>query len=355
MQRYPGNLTKLPGAFVVSLDFELHWGVHDHTDRADFADRVLGARAAVPRLIERFDEHGVRATFATVGFLFADNSVELRHFLPAVLPHYRDGRLSPYPKLPAPGSEEDEYDSPDRYAASLVESIAAAREHELGSHSFSHCYALEPGMSHEALGADLAAAQAIARHRDRSMRSLVFPRNQYDDAAERIACHHGFDIVRTNPIGWMYRLNCAEQLTTRVRLGRFMDDVLPLSGSNCAPWPTRPSDSALPTEVAASRFLRPWARWSAPLAGLRHRRIASSMTLAARRGLVYHLWWHPHNFGKDMERNFDMLERILKHFTRLKDRHGMESHTMASLVERARAVEQGAVAPAPPSLEVPAR
>ena len=38
------------------------------------------------------------------------------------------------------------------------------------------------------------------------------------------------------------------------------------------------------------------------------------MTFAAKTGSNYHLWWHPHNFGKDLEANLKFLEKILQHY-----------------------------------------
>ena len=46
---------------------------------------------------------------------------------------------------------------------------------------------------------------------------------------------------------------------------------------------------------------------------LRMRRILSDLTHAAKKGLVYHLWWHPHNFGDHMDENLVFLKKILDH------------------------------------------
>lgn len=50
------------GAFVISLDFELLWGVRDHADRSSYGRNILGGRAAIPRMLDLFERHGVRAT-----------------------------------------------------------------------------------------------------------------------------------------------------------------------------------------------------------------------------------------------------------------------------------------------------
>ena len=61
-----------PGALVISLDFELHWGMRDHTAVDPGVTRTLTAsRSSVTTLADLFARREVRATWATVGLLFA--------------------------------------------------------------------------------------------------------------------------------------------------------------------------------------------------------------------------------------------------------------------------------------------
>ena len=60
----------MTGAFVISLDFELFWGVRDSQSLADYGPNVLGVRQAIPALLEVFREYDVRAIFAIVGMIF---------------------------------------------------------------------------------------------------------------------------------------------------------------------------------------------------------------------------------------------------------------------------------------------
>ncbi len=67
---------------------------------------------------------------------------------------------------------------------------------------------------------------------------------------------------------------------------------------------------------------------------LRLSRIKKEMTLAAKKGMTYHLWWHPHNFGKNMQENFHNLHDILAHFKKLSRKYGMESVNMKEVYEQ---------------------
>jgi hypothetical protein len=57
------------------------------------------------------------------------------------------------------------------------------------------------------------------------------------------------------------------------------------------------------------------------------------METAARRRRLFHLWWHPHNFGVDLQENLAFLRKILDHFRILQDRYGMRSMTMAAVAD----------------------
>ncbi len=81
--------------------------------------------------------------------------------------------------------------------------------------------------------------------------------------------------------------------------------------------------------VPASQFLRPYAGPLAPLHPLHRSTVMRGMTQAARRNRGYHLWWHPHNFGRSLKENLDGLSQIIGHFTRLREAYGMGSCSMS--------------------------
>ena len=68
------------GTLIVSLDFELFWGMLDKCPLEDYQDHVLGGRAAIPQLLALFQKYGIHATWAAVGFLFGENYQEISRF-----------------------------------------------------------------------------------------------------------------------------------------------------------------------------------------------------------------------------------------------------------------------------------
>ena len=58
------------------------------------------------------------------------------------------------------------------------------------------------------------------------------------------------------------------------------------------------------------------------------------MTAAAKKKKIYHLWWHPHNFGQNMEKNFDILQKVLEHYQQLESKYNMQSLSMAEIYNK---------------------
>ena len=315
----------MPGALVLSLDFELHWGVRDLVGpHGGYRANLLGARAAVPAMLDLFEEFGVAATWATVGFLFATSREEMHYFAPRRRPAYRNAALSPYDE-PVGGGEEDD---PLHFAPSLVDAIRRRPRQEIATHTYSHYYCLEAGQDRESFRADLQSAVAMARRRGIALRSIVFPRNQHNPAYDDLLAAAGIVCYRGNQRAWMYRATDRRGNTRLARGARLVDSYVRAAGHHTVRWSDVPRPGGL-CDVPASFFLRPVSPALAALEPLRRRRIVRSLEHAASAGEIVHLWWHPHNFGARTSANLAFLRSILAAFARLRERDGMRSLTMA--------------------------
>jgi len=314
-----------PGALVISLDFELMWGVHDRTSGASYERNIRGVREAVPRILELFSQYDVHATWSTVGFLFYSDKSSLLADLPDMLPSYKDVRLNPYLYMQ---SNLGEVGPSDRYhfAPDLIQQIVQTPGQRVGTHTFSHYYCLAEGQSTDTFQADLRAALRIAERTGIRIESIVFPRNQVMPEYVEICKQLGVRSYRGNPPVWMYRHTEDETDSLAKRMARLLDAYLPLTSPVTLSW-SEVNEGGM-SNVRASRFLRPYSdklRW---LDRLRLRRIQSELTLAAKREQIYHLWWHPHNFGINLEQNLHFLQQILEHVRTLRTQHGMVSMNM---------------------------
>jgi peptidoglycan/xylan/chitin deacetylase (PgdA/CDA1 family) len=325
------------GALVISLDFELHWGVRDKcTPDGPYRENLLGARKAIPRILDLFEEFDVAATWATVGFLFAESRREREEFSPAVRPQYADQRLRPY----AEPTGENEDDDPLHYAGSLIARIASQPKQEIATHTFSHYYCQEPGETREAFAADLSRAVAIAHRRGIDVRSIVFPRNQFRPGYESVLKEAGIICYRGNEPHWMYQPRPRRQETLAVRAPRLLDHYVSLSGSKVVRWEEVLQPSGL-CDVRSSMFLRPYSPQRKSFESIRLRRIAGGIRAAAEQRGIFHLWWHPHNFGANTDDNLDFLRNVLDVFSRCRQTHGMKSLSMIDVAALVTNVDRG--------------
>lgn len=321
----PPTVDTRRGALVLSLDVEMHWGVFD-VQRADgpYRPALLGEREAVPRLLELFGEHGISATWAVVGLLMARSRREAREVAPASPPRYADPALSAYGVKVGEGEADD----PLHYAPSVVERIARAPGQELATHTFSHYYCLEPGQTREDFAADLRAAGALFARWGVPMRSIVFPRNQRDPSYDAVLREAGIVAYRGTQRGWMNRPVALRDETRLLRAARRLDSLLPLTGGHTYGW-DQLGRGAAPYDVPASFFLRP------EFDPLSLARVTRAMREAARRERVVHLWWHPHNFGVNLEHKLSRLRALLAVHRECVERWGMQSLTMAAAADAA--------------------
>jgi hypothetical protein len=317
----------IKGKLVISLDFEIYWGVRDAVKLTEYKAELFGVQKVIPLLLEMFAKYHINATFATVGFLFFNNKEELIYNLPEKKPQYFNSNLSPYAGHFNLVGENEEKD-PFHFGSKLIQQIKDAGQ-EIASHTFSHYYCLEKGQTTEDFLCDLSSAKKIAEKNDIVLKSFVFPRNQYNKAYLDICKEMGFTSFRGNEKSWLFSSKSHGKGTFFRRPFRLLDSYINLSGDNCySPEEMKKND---PFNIASSRFLRPYDKKLKSFENLRLKRITDSMTHAAKHGLTFHLWWHPHNFGIDMQENFSFLEKILIHFSELNMKYNFESASMRQL------------------------
>jgi peptidoglycan/xylan/chitin deacetylase (PgdA/CDA1 family) len=314
-----------PSCFVISLDFELHWGVRDHLTVEQYRENLLGVRQAIPAILELFQRYGIRATWATVGFLFFNGLDDLKTAIPKELPQYKKSNLDPYRALSEVGRNEDE--DPFHFAPRLIQKILSYEGQEVGTHTLSHFYTLASGPTLDSFRADLRGAKSIAIRYGIALKSIVFPRNQISRQHIRICAEEGLIAYRsTEGYPWIDSGN--GRLSKAMRLA---DSYLKLSGDGCV---TPCIDDEYPiVRVPQSRFLRPWSPVAREFEAVRLRRICASMDAAAKSNKTFHLWWHPHNFGVHLEENMAILTRVAEHYAKINCQMSWPSLNMGEVAE----------------------
>lgn len=310
------------GALVISLDFELVWGLFDHIEIKDKVTYFNNTLEAIPQILRLFDKNSIHATWATVGMLFNENWEEWHSNIPEIMPTYTRKEFDAYEY----GKRHQELGLEKFFfAPHLIKSIQNVVGQEIGTHTYSHYYCLEKGQTKVQFEADIAQCVKIASKFDIELKSLVFPRNQFNKEYLEICLINQIETVRSNPNYWYW--DTSKKETLAIKLARTGDAYLPLGRKSYT------GESLNASKVLcqpASRFLRPQNSIHF-LNSTRLNRIKSEMIQAAKKGEIYHLWWHPHNFGVDVSGSIKTLEAIIETFKFCSETYGMESFTMKEL------------------------
>jgi len=304
--------------------------MHDVVSRDEYGPRILGVHEAVPKLLELFEKYDIHATWAVVGMVACNDVEHVQRVAPRNRkdrPSYVNSAYSTYTHLES-GAVND--NSKQYYfAPELVEQVRKTKGQEIGCHTFSHYFCNEKGATPEALRADLATWNDVVND-GTPARSIVFPRNQVDKAHLAVCEELGIRTYRGNQTHPLYDVtDTNKQYRPHYRLLRLLDSYINVTGHHTYAYPD--THVAL-TNVPASRFWRPYSRTLRTLEPLKRRRVMQGLTQAAQTGGVFHLWWHPHNFGLDTQKNLDSLEVILRYVAELREAGRMESKNMSELV-----------------------
>ena len=313
------------GVLTISLDFELYWGLVNVKTLKEYKDNLKKTPAAIERTLNLFNQYEIHATWAVVGFIFAKDKAELVDFSPSSKPNYSNKNLSPYCHMENNNFIDNEF----HFAPQIIDQISRCKHQEIGTHTFSHYYCLENGQSLGEFSEDLSAAINIAKNKNISIKSLVFPRNQWNDEYCSILSEQGITSYRGNEKSWLYKATNETGESKIRRALRLADSYINLSGSNS--YTLASINSRAPFNIPSSRFLRPVSKKLSIFESLRKRRIIKDLIYAAKNNEVFHLWWHPHNFGNDVEKNISFLEDILIVYAKMQKKYGMKSLNMEEI------------------------
>jgi peptidoglycan/xylan/chitin deacetylase (PgdA/CDA1 family) len=317
------------GVLVISIDVELAWGVFDLPDYEKFLPAIARTREIVQELLQLFRRYDVRATWAIVGHLF------LHQCLP------QDGMVHPEILRPQhawfphdwlrddPGTSRTA--DPLWYGTDLVDTIRKAKpDQEIGSHSFCHMIYGDGGCSRQAAISDLQAARQAAGRLNIHPITFVFPRDLPGHLD--LLAKHGFLCYRGQPAWWFRRLPAARL----IQAGHLLDDVL-----GFAPPTVRATiDDLGLVNIPGSMLFRhaKGIRRIIPAAS-RIRKARAGIRRAIRRQEIFHLHFHPWNFGWNRRRLMGALSRILEGAALERDAGRLDILTMGEVARRTLAAE----------------
>ncbi len=299
------------GAFVISIDTEMAWGLNHRRSETYRYDRE---REDLDRLLDLFDRHDVPATWAIVGHLMLDGCAPV------------DGVKHPEIVRPAYDWYQGDWfdddpcttatEAPLWYAPELVGKITdRPAAHEIATHGFSHIVAGDPGCSRETFDSEIVAAKAAAEARGITLRSIVHPRNRIGHLD--VLRDHGIVAYRgkrqVEPGG-----SAIDRVVDRT-IGSERTVVRPIAEDGL--W-------NLPATIMFDVDARPrtWQLWI--------RQVERRLDQAVRARSLFHLWFHPHNLRDHPEAAFRALDRICAAAARHRSAGRLDTVTMGGLTDR---------------------
>lgn len=320
----------LPGVFTISLDFELHWGCFENMLLTESRQKYFrNTIEAIPKMLEIFAKNEIHATWATVGMLYRENEKEWFDHQPRLLPTFTNPRVSAYEWIGQHGFHGEK--DPFHFAPALIELIRNTANQEIGTHTYAHYFCLEKGQTPEQFEADLEMACQTALEKGVRIRSLVFPRNQFNRAYLGICTQAGITSIRSSPDIWYWAP--ATGSTFMKKLFRAGDAYLKFQPIKAVFLQDIKIEEGIPLSLPATRLYRPWQPGQPLQNKLKMRRILKEMTEAAKKSAYYHLWWHPHNFGDNPRECLNELNLLVQHFNKLKEKYNIKSLTMEETAE----------------------
>lgn len=321
---------KESGTLVLSLDFEMMWGIIDCFSPEKYGrSNVEHVPEVIRRIVELLEKYNAKATFGTVGFILAGNIERIKANIPDSKPSYQNTALSAYEN-----NYIDEITAryPQQFFANeSVELLKQSKQVEIGSHTYCHYYCWEKGQTIAQFEADMKKGVEIAMERGIEQVSIIFPRNQVTEDYLGVCCKYGIIAYRGNAKRFFEQTH-SKLARLKNKVMRLLDTYISVAGNASIPY-NEIDVKELPVNIPASRLLRPYNKNLAFLESLKLRRIRKEIKYAAMHKELYHLWWHPHNFGANIDENVKMLEQILESFAGCREKYGMRAMTMQELAQ----------------------
>ncbi|WP_195348820.1 MULTISPECIES: polysaccharide deacetylase family protein [Bacteroides] len=324
------------GSLVISLDYELMWGVRDLFTPEDYGQsNIKQVSEVISRLLQLFYKYDIHATFAVVGFIFCKDQRQAMEYSPVLKPSYDEQILSPYTNNYIKQIKEEHNEL--FFAPDSIAQLQANKNIEVGTHTFCHYYCWAKGQTTKQFDADLSQACKVAAERGLNLKSIVFPRNEVDEECLKVCAKHGITVYRGNAKKFFaHKTGNFSNIVQRIC--RLLNAYVKIGRHSVAKYSEIDIKFGC-INIPATRMIRPYSLKLKILEGQRLRHVKAELEYAAKTNSLCHLWWHPHNFGTNVNENFDFLEEVLKHFAYCRNKYGMQSYTMAEMAEYLKSVK----------------
>ncbi len=306
--------------FIISIDLELMWG--GFFLKKKYHKNIINEKKVVNKLLQLFHKDKISATWACVGFLFYKNLDQLKKECKNLNIDYKNQKLSNYNFL----KNIDQIDKNYLLAPEIIDDINSTPYQEIASHTFSHFYTLEKGQFLGDFENDIQKMNNIAKNYNVNLQTIIFPRNQVNKKYFKSLLKAKIKIYRGKLENFIIKFFKFIRLSKINKYLYYLDSHINIMGSRTF----NIKKSNILINIPESFFIYPNNNNSI-LTKLRIKRIKNSMTKAAIKNKCIHLWFHPHNFSKNIDMNLFFFEQIINHYKYLNKKYNMKSVNMFEL------------------------
>lgn len=289
---------------AISLDFEMLWGFMPNPTRVDsrYLRNIENVPKVVDMLLSIFDKHNCISNWAVVDAMRFHSFSEVYNFLESAgLLDYFISEIGDFSRHAATFGNEM------LFAPNLVRKVEKNPRTNIGSHSFTHT---PFSFSSKAATLDILASSYHSLIRKKPRKFYIFPRNEYNsDLISCLSDNHfkSFRSETNSPLYGTSRFGVRPQ-----RVLRYVDAYIKIIDPSLSP-----NSNLLVKAHQGTMFVRSQCANSIGI-NLQAKRIISHVDTCVKRGVVPHLWWHPHNMGGNLEYSERLLGLLL---TQLKNKY----------------------------------
>lgn len=314
----------MAGRFLISLDLELLWGLAGWNQEqiAKYIPNVENSINVLTKILEILKEYNVKVTIGYVGAMRFSSKDDFLQFVSFKKPVYDYEPYSSYNSIVP--LIDTVYNKDLFFCPNVISSLEKNELVELASHTYSHFYCLEDGVTIENFKVDLASMKKL----DPKLKTIIFPRNQVNNEMLSLCKEYGFTHFRDKFDHNLYRTEKTQSRYNIKGALRLIDAYVDISGNQT--FQSIDKKNGLKA-IPESAFLRPYSSSLSFMEKMKVEKIKRMMTKAANTNSSYHVWWHPHNFGQNMSENLHILDQICQHYTELHRHLGFQSKFISDL------------------------
>jgi len=312
---------KKRGIFTISIDLELAWKECDKPIQPQTRAEISLERMIIQRILSLFVKYDVKATWAVVGHLLLSEC------------EWKDGRAHPeFNDFAVHNNKQDWFFQHPKtrndhlwYGRDIVQWVKdASPRQEIASHSFCHIPYCEKSIDCSIISKDIAKAKKIHADCNLPFHTFIFPRNII--GYRHLLAREGIRVYRGKTRRW-YNFIPSGLFQRFLNLVYFIAAIAPKTVTAAVDetgMVNIPDSMLLLSRNSSRSLVLPGNLIKMGIAGL---------SRAVERGEIFHLWFHPSNFTHKTEKQFYILEAILKHAQKLRDESKLDILTMQEAAE----------------------